>query len=260
MAEPPGAVITRAIEAASPPAICAYVTAGYPSPRVFPEVLRSVAAAADVVEVGVPFTDPMADGLTIQESSRVALEAGVTLRWILDLLEAEAANLSAPHLLMGYCNPFLAHGLEHLGGSLARAGVSGVIVPDLPLEESGLLKEVLDPFGIALVQLVAPTTPTARVARLAEASTGFVYAVTTTGVTGGLLEMERAELEHLAWVRATASLPVLAGFGIRSRDQIAAVASLVDGVVVGSALIEAIGRGEDPGEFLSGLRMGEVRA
>ena len=258
MAERGAAAITRAIRAASGPALCAYVTAGYPSLQAFPEVLRSVAAEADVVEVGVPFTDPMADGLTIQESSRVALEAGVTLRWILDLLEAERPGLPAPLILMGYCNPFLAHGLDRLGASLARSGVSGLIVPDLPLEESGLFLEVLDPFGIALVHLVAPTTPPARVARLASASTGFLYAVTTTGVTGGVAG--RADLEHVARVRNASSIPVLAGFGIRTREQVAAVASLVDGVIVGSALIEAIGRGEDAGEFLAGLRVTGVRA
>ena len=253
------AAITGAIAASAGPAICAYVTAGFPSLEAFPDVLRSVAAAADLVEVGVPFTDPMADGLTIQASNRAALSAGVTLEWIFDLLEAEHRHLEAPHLLMGYYNPFLIHGLERLASSLARSGTSGLIVPDLPLEECGPIGEALSPGSRALVQMVAPTTPLRRLERLTAASAGFVYAVTTTGVTGQV-DLDPADLDHLARVKHAATLPVLAGFGIRSRRQVAAVARFVDGVVVGSALIEVIENGEDPGEFLRGLRISEVPA
>jgi tryptophan synthase alpha chain len=253
------AAITGAIAASAGPALCAYVTAGFPSREAFPDVLRSVAAAADLVEVGLPFTDPMADGLTIQASNRAALSAGVTLEWIFDLLEAEHRVLEAPHLLMGYYNPFLSHGLERLASSLARSGTSGLIVPDLPLEESGPIGEALSPGSRALVQMVAPTTPLRRLERLTAASAGFVYAVTTTGVTGQV-DLDPADLDHLARVKHAATLPVLAGFGIRSRRQVAAVARFVDGVVVGSALIEVIESGEDPGEFLRGLRISEVPA
>jgi len=246
--------ISLAIEASEGPAVCAYVTAGYPNQEVFAEILRSVARAADVVEVGVPFTDPMADGLTIQRASHVALEDGVTLRGILQVLAANRDDLAAPILLMGYYNPFLALGLEELGQVLEDAGVSGLIVPDLPLEESGPLRLAIEPHGLALVQLVTPSTPSDRLERLASASGGFVYAVTVKGVTGGQVNLSEDDLAYLGRVRAASTLPVLAGFGIRSSDDVARLADHVDGVVVGSALIEAIDRGGDPGGFVASLR------
>lgn len=217
-----------------------------------------MAAAADVVEVGIPFTDPMADGLTIQDAGRVALEQGVTLGSILDILGDLEGELHAPHVLMGYYNPFLAFGLERLASEMMRVGTSGLIVPDLPLEESGPLTEVLGPMGRALVQLVTPTTPEHRLSRLVSASQGFVYAVTMTGVTGGRSELGPGTLEYLHRVREASSLPVLAGFGVRERGQVEMLAPHVDGVIVGSALIETIDRGDDPGEFLLGLRPSAV--
>lgn len=253
-----GARITEAITAADGPAICAYVTAGFPDMEHFPEILRKVATEADVVEIGVPFTDPMADGLTIQKASHIALENGVTLDWILDLLTG--LDLEAPSLLMGYYNPFLAFGLDRLGGSLEMANVSGLIVPDLPLEESADLRRRLARHGLAMVQLVTPTTPQDRLHALAEASGGFVYAVTTTGVTGGNVQFASSDLEYLERVSGASRLPVLAGFGIRDARQVSALASSVDGVVVGSALIDALEAGLDPAEFLSGLRLAGAAA
>lgn len=260
MSEARGArAITSAIEAVEGPAVCAYITAGYPDLGSFPSVLRSVASAADVVEIGVPFTDPMADGLTIQRASHVALSNGVTLGWILDTI-AEQADLGAPTLLMGYYNPFLAFGLGRLGSSLADSGVSGLIVPDAPLEESGEIRDSIDAHELAMVQLVTPTTPPDRLRALAGASSGFVYAVTTRGVTGGDVEFSEEDLAYLARVREASQLPVMAGFGIRRQNQVAALAPHVDGVVVGSALIDAIEAGDDPGEFLGSLRPSGVPA
>jgi len=256
----PSRAIVDAIESADGPAICAYVTAGFPTLEGFSDTLHSVARAADVVEVGVPFTDPMADGLTIQQASHLALENGVSLQWILQTLAESSAASEAPILLMGYYNPFLAYGLEHLGRALADAGVSGLIVPDLPYDESEDLRGALDPHGIALVQLVTPSTPDERLARLTAASGGFVYAVTTTGVTGGQTEFDEASLDYLARVRERSSLPVLAGFGIRDADQVRALAPHVAGVVVGSALVDAIERSEDPGSFIDGLRFAGASA
>lgn len=251
--------ITAAIESAGGPAICGYVTAGFPELESFPGILRSVASAADVVEVGVPFTDPMADGLTIQKASHVALANGVSLPWILETIAGED-GLEAPVLLMGYYNPFLSFGMRELGAALNSAGVAGLIVPDAPLEESGEIGSVIDPLGLALVQLVTPTTPPDRLRSLAQASSGFVYAVTTRGVTGGNVEFSEEDLAYLDRVRDVSSLPVMAGFGIRSRAQVEALAPHVDGVVVGSALIDAIERGEDPAEFLDSLRPSGVPA
>jgi tryptophan synthase alpha chain len=250
--------ITRCIREASGVAVCAYVTAGYPTLEAFPSVLESVARSADVVEIGVPFTDPMAEGLTIQQASQVALANGVTLEWIFNLLGT--TELAAPYLLMGYYNPFLAFRLDRLGQAMVSSTTSGLIIPDLPFEEDGPIREVLGPSGLALVQLVTPSTSPQRLHRLASTGAGFVYAVTTTGVTGGEAHLPVEALQYLDRVRAASVLPVLAGFGVRNRAQVATLAPHVDGVVVGSALIEALGRGEDPGAFLDELRPAQVPA
>lgn len=248
--------VTFAIEAASGRAICAYLTAGYPTLDGFPEILEEVAAVADVVEVGVPFTDPMADGQTIQKASHEALTRGVDLDYVFDTLGG--IDLSAPHLLMGYYNPFLAFGLDRLVESMTGAGTSGLIVPDLPMEESSELSASLESRGQGLVQLVAPTTPDDRLRKLAAASKGFVYAVTTKGTTGGATAFDEEVLGYLDRVKSASELPVLAGFGIREQSQVEALSGHVDGVVVGSALIDAIDRGDDPAEFLESLRPVEV--
>jgi tryptophan synthase alpha chain len=260
MSEVGARAVTRAISGSTGPAICAYLTAGYPSRSAFPDIVSAVAAAADVVEIGVPFTDPMADGLTIQRASRVALDGGVTLDWILESVGSAELAAEVPLLLMGYYNPFLAHGLDRLGESLVGAGVSGLIVPDVPLEEADPLLGVLGPRGLGLVQLITPTTPADRRARLARASGGFVYAVTMTGVTGGRVAITPGDIAYLEGIRSLSPLPVMAGFGIRGSADVATLAPHVDGVIVGSALIEAIDRGEDPGEFLRSLRLTGVRA
>lgn len=248
----PAAAVTAAIEAAQGNAICAYLTAGYPDPDSFPDVLTAVAAASDVVEIGVPFTDPMADGQTIQKASHTALEHGVNLDYIFDVVEG--LNLPTPHVLMGYYNPFLAYGLDRLVSRMVAVGTSGVIVPDLPLEESAELVAMLEGAGLGLIQLVAPTTPTGRLRQLATASRGFVYAVTVKGTTGGAATFDDDVLAYLDRVQEVATIPVLAGFGVRERSQVEALSSHVDGVVVGSALIDAIDRGDDPTAFLHGLR------
>lgn len=255
MNEPAGA-ITTAIERADGHAICAYLTAGYPSPGRFPEILESVAAAADVVEVGIPFTDPMADGQTIQQASHHALMEGINLDIVFEILAGTA--LEAPHVFMGYYNPFLAYGFDRLVERMSAVGTSGLIVPDLPLEESTGLATMLESRGLGLIQLVAPTTPRERLLKLAEASRGFVYAVTTKGTTGGATDFSPEVLGYLDRVAAVSDLPVLAGFGVRERSQVAQLAGHVDGVVVGSALIDAIDRGDDPAQFLRGLRPVEV--
>jgi tryptophan synthase alpha chain len=249
----PAAAVTSAIEAADGLAICAYLTAGYPDPGSFPDLLGAVAAAADVVEIGIPFTDPMADGQTIQKASHTALEHGVNLDNVFDVIEN--SDLEAPYVFMGYFNPFLAYGLGRLVSRMAEAGGSGLIVPDLPLEESSELIDLLEESGLGLIQLVAPTTPTERLRTLSDASSGFVYAVTVKGTTGGAVDFDDEVLDYLDRVREAASLPVLAGFGVRERSQVEALSSHVDGVVVGSALIDAIDRGDDPADFLDGLRI-----
>ncbi len=243
----------RAAAARGAPALVAYLTAGFPQRERFREQLRALAAAADVVEVGVPFTDPMADGVTIQRASHAALAQGVTLGWILEELAA-LGGLRTPLLLMSYLNPLLAFGLEALAGAAAAAGVSGFIVPDLPLDESGELRAALEPHGLALVQMVTPVTDAARLAALCAGSQGFVYAVTMTGTTGRHVAVPDEVLAYLDRVRAAARLPVCAGFGIRGRAQVERLRGHVDGVVVGSALVEVLERGADPAAWLAQLR------
>jgi tryptophan synthase alpha chain len=248
--------ISHAIRSAASggePALVAYLTAGYPSREKFREHVRAIAAAADVVEVGVPFTDPMADGVTIQRASLAALAQGVNLRWILAEL-AELTDVKAPILLMSYLNPLLAFGASALALAASRANVAGFIVPDLPLDESGAVGAALDEQQIALVQMVTPVTEPERLKQLCTGSQGFIYAVTMTGTTGRSVAVPDEVLGYLDAVRAMATLPVCAGFGIRSRDQVQRLRGHVDGVVVGSALVEVLERGEDPAAWLRGLR------
>ncbi|HTW37927.1 MAG TPA: tryptophan synthase subunit alpha [Steroidobacteraceae bacterium] len=251
--------IASAIRAAASrggePALVAYLTAGFPTRARFAQDVQALARGADVIEVGVPFTDPMADGVTIQRSSQVALAQGVTLRWILAELAA-LPRLGVPVLLMSYLNPLLAFGLDALPGAAARAGVSGFIVPDLPFDESSTLHAALAEAGLALVQMVTPVTRPERLAELCAVSEGFVYAVTMTGTTGKTVSIPRETLDYLARVRARARVPVCAGFGIRSAAHIARLKGHVDGVIVGSALVEVLERGEDPAAWLAALRGG----
>lgn len=261
----------RAAAADGRPALAGFLTAGYPSREGFDGVARGVAGAVDVLELGVPFSDPMADGVTIQEASRAALADGVTLDWILELVAG--LELATPVVLMSYLNPLLTRSHARLAAEAAAAGVDGFIVPDLPLEEAGALRDALGREGLALIQLVTPLTPPARRRRLSEASRGFLYAVTRTGTTGasaaspkssGDVDTEAgAGTEHstdadtiayLASLRGLSDLPVLAGFGIRSTARVRELAPHVDGLIVGSALIERLTAGEDPIEFLHELR------
>ena len=250
------AAVTAAIRGAvqrDRPALVAFLTAGFPSRDHFRGHLDAIAAAADVVEIGVPFTDPMADGVTIQRASHAALGAGVSLRWILKEL-AESSAAGAPRLLMSYLNPLLAFGLGELPEAAARAGVSGFIVPDLPYEESTELGTALNAYGLALVQMVTPVTPLERQRTLCAASQGFVYAVTMTGTTGRATAVPDEVIRYLDAVRSVATLPVCAGFGIRNREQVERLRGHVDGVIVGSALVECLERNEDPAKFLRALR------
>jgi tryptophan synthase alpha chain len=252
-----GDVISEAIRNARSrgrPALVGWVTAGFPKRETFLQQLAAVADASDVVEIGVPFTDPMADGATIQRASRAALAQGVSLKWILAELSGPRSKLRTPLLLMSYLNPLLAYGLDRLPEDAARAGVAGFIVPDLPFEECEDLRAALASRGIALVQLVTPVTPVERIQMLCAASSGFVYAVTMTGTTGKNVALPSEVLEYFARVKRIATLPVCAGFGIRSREQVDLLAPHVDGVVVASALVELTERGEDPAAFLRTLR------
>jgi tryptophan synthase alpha chain len=257
----PRDAVSAAIAAAAAkgrPALVGFLTAGFPTRLEFKANLAAVASVCDVVEIGVPFSDPMADGTTIQRASFAALAGGVTLPWILEELHSLPRRPSAPILLMSYLNPLLSVGLDSLPRKAAAAGVAGFIVPDLPFEESDDLKQALEREGLALVQMVTPVTPPERLAMLCREAKGFVYAVTMTGTTGthkgGSTEVPLEVLEYMDRVKACSNVSVCAGFGIRSREQVARFAGHVDGVVVGSALVEALERGDDVRAFLRSLR------
>jgi tryptophan synthase alpha chain len=250
----PGEKISAAIrDAASGTAIVAFVTAGYPKREEFRAQLTRIGNAADVVEIGVPFTDPMADGMTIQRSSREALRQGVSLRWLFDEL-ATMERPKAPLVLMSYLNPLLAFGFEKLASAAVKSGVSGFIIPDLPYDEGEDLRAALAPHGLALIQMVTPVTRPERLAKLCAASQGFIYAVTMTGTTGRSASVPGEVTRYLDSVRAVSKLPVCAGFGIRGREQVEQLKGHVAGVIVGSALVEVLESGQDAAAFLQALR------
>jgi tryptophan synthase alpha chain len=248
--------ISAAIDAATQsgrPGLIPFITAGYPRPDSFIETLKAVASVGDVVELGIPFSDPMADGMTIQRSSFEALRQGVTLKWIFEQLDSAKGEIDAPLVMMSYLNPLLAFGYDELADRALAAGVCGFIVPDLPFEESEEIRAALEAKGLGLIQLVTPATPEARLRTLCDASRGFVYAVTITGITGGDAGLPADLTDYLDEVSRLSSLPVCAGFGIRSPDDVAAVGKHAAGAIVGSALVEVLERDDDPQPYLRSL-------
>ncbi len=235
------------------PALVPFITAGYPEPKDFIATLKDVASVGDVVELGIPFSDPMADGMTIQRSSFVALQKGVSLKWIFDQLDSAQGEIDAPLVMMSYLNPLLAFGYEALADRALAAGVCGFIVPDLPFEESADMRAALEAKGLGLIQLVTPATPDDRLKMLCEASRGFVYAVTITGITGGGAGLPADLTDYLNKVASFSDIPVCAGFGIRAPEDVAAVGKHASGAIVGSALVEVLERNEDPKPFLESL-------
>jgi len=235
-------------------ALIPFITAGYPEPEAFIDTLRAVASVGDVVEIGVPFSDPMADGMTIQRSSFSAIENGVTLNWIFEQLEQSGNDVESPLVMMSYLNPLLAFGYEKLAKRARDTGVCAFIVPDLPFEESEEIRLTLEAHGVGLIQLVTPATPDNRLKMLSEVSRGFLYAVTITGITGGHSGLPNDLADYLDKVSSVSSLPVCAGFGIRSAADVINVGRHSAGAIVGSALVEVLERGEDPATFLRTLR------
>jgi len=228
------------------------MTAGYPEPDEFIKTLKAVAEAGDVVELGIPFSDPMADGMTIQRSSFVALQNGVSLQWIFDELEM-VGELGAPLVMMSYLNPLLAFGYDRLAKHARATGVCAFIVPDLPFEECEELRTALEKQDLGLIQLVTPATPNARLKKLCKASRGFVYAVTITGITGGDTDLPDDLANYLDKVSSLSDLPVCAGFGIREASDVENVGEHASGAIVGSALVEVLESGRDPKAFLRTL-------
>jgi tryptophan synthase alpha chain len=217
---------------------------------------------ADLVELGVPYSDPLADGPVIQAAGTQALRAGATLDGVLEVGEALAAR--APVILMAYANLILARGPERLAGEMAERGLAGLIVPDLPLEESGEVLAACDAAGIALVPLVAPTTPDERLASIGAQARGFVYTVSVTGTTGERTALADRFAEIVARTAAHTEVPVALGFGISTPEQARQAADAgADGVIVGSRLVRAAAEAGDPadavGEVVTALAAGLAR-
>lgn len=203
-------------------------------------ILRLQKLGATAIEVGIPFTDPVADGPTIEKAGERALAQGTTLRKVLAILETHATNFSIPLVVMSYLNPILAYGAANFSRDAYAAGVRGVIVPDMPLEERAIIHPELKEAGIALVQLISLTSPESRIEKLATASEGFIYAVTVNGITGARADFTDNLPAHFEKLKAASSIPVLAGFGISTHEQVRSMSGLADGVIVGSKIVDAI--------------------
>jgi tryptophan synthase alpha chain len=232
------------------PAFMPYFPVGYPAPDVSIDVIEALArGGADLIEVGVPFSDPLADGPVIQQATQVALRQGMTVARCLEAVaELRRRGVSVPLVLMGYYNPLLAFGLARLAAAASKAGADGFIVPDLPPEEAGDLEAALAaaPGGLPLIRMLAPTTPANRMARVASGARGFVYLVSVTGITGARGALPPGLPEFVARVRAHTRLPLCVGFGIATPAQARTVGQLADGIIVGSACVKTVGQANDP--------------
>ncbi|MGI8907306.1 MAG: tryptophan synthase subunit alpha [Candidatus Sumerlaeaceae bacterium] len=227
-------------------ALIPYLTAGYPNRQMTLPLLRAlVAGGADIIEVGVPFSDPIADGPTIQRASAEALTGGITLKHILQMVKDFRQESQVPIVLFGAYNPFLHFGLEKFAEAALNAGVDAVLIPDLPAEEADEVEPLLRQLGLDLIYLVAPTTPANRKAEICGRASGFIYYISLKGVTGARATLQYELARPLEEIRACTKLPVAVGFGISTPEQAALVAREADGVVVGSALIDVVTQNRD---------------
>ena len=225
-------------------ALIPYFAAGFPDVEGFERLVGLAAEeGSDLVEVGIPFSDPLADGPSIQHATKAALTRGITLSIILGSVERLARRTGVPIVLMGYANPILAAGLENFARRAAGAGAAGAIVPDLPVEEAAEAERVFSRAGLDLILLAAPTSPPERIRKIVRHSSGFVYLVSTTGVTGARDRVPSDLRGFIARVRRETDKPLCVGFGISTPAQARAVAELADGVIVGSALVNAVRKG-----------------
>jgi len=225
-------------------ALIPYWMAGYPTLDESLRIMRLLArGGADLIEIGIPFSDPVADGATIQMAAHAALERGFRLPDLLAALRAEP--LGCPAAIMSYLNPLESHGRERLLDEMTGAGIAGLIIPDLPPEEAGEWLAASGPQGVSLVFLVAPTTTDERLCRISEACDGFIYAVSLTGTTGARRALSDELPAYLARIREMTSQPVAVGFGISEPAHVRSLRGRAAGVVIGSRLIDAVNQGED---------------
>jgi len=246
-------------------AFVAYIMAGDPDYDTSMEVLRGLpAAGVDIIELGIPFTDPMADGPTIQLAGQRALEAGQTLQKTLDMAAAfREADNTTPIVLMGYYNPIYNRGVARFLDDAKAAGIDGLIVVDLPPEKDDELCIPAQKAGLNFIRLATPTTDDRRLPKVLTNTSGFLYYVSITGITGAAEAQAGDVSPEVARIKAQTDLPVIVGFGIKTPDAAEQIAGVADGVVVGSAIVDLIGKGKSPAEvldFVKGLADGAHRA
>lgn len=220
-------------------ALVTFITAGDPDLATTAALLpRMAAAGADIIELGIPFSDPMADGPTIQRASERALASGVTLEAVLAMVSGVRDQVAAPIVLMGYSNPIYSYGWQRFAQDAVAAGVDGLLLVDLPPEEAGELLPAARAAGLEVIFLLTPTSDQARIKQVSRYGSGFLYYVTVTGVTGARQSVSNSLEDELKTIRSAIKLPVVAGFGISTPEQAAQVATAADGVVVGSAIVK----------------------
>lgn len=228
-----------ALKASNSKALVTFITAGDPDLATTEEMIHLLSeSGADIIELGMPFSDPMADGPTIQLSSERALASGTTLTAILDTVRSVRRSSNIPIILMGYLNPIHAYGYKRFSRDAVQAGVDGVLLVDMPPEEADDFLRFSSVDGLNIIFLLTPTSDSSRIDAVNKLGRGFIYYVTVTGVTGARQEISGSLAHELAQVRRKVTLPVMAGFGISTPEQAASVASLADGVVVGSAIVK----------------------
>jgi len=245
-------------------ALIGYLTAGYPTAQTFEKLVPElVLAGLDILEIGIPFSDPIADGPVIQQASQKALDQGVTLNWIFETTRRLREKVSIPFIYMSYCNPIYAMGIDQFFARAQECGADGIIIPDLIPEVGEPYETAAAKHGIHLIYLAAPTTPTHRLSLIAKKTRGFLYVVSLTGVTGTRTELPKDLGPFISKVRRASRTPVAVGFGVSTPEHARTLAPLADGVIVGSALIKAVSdpdRFADARSFISSLKKELVHA
>ena len=225
-------------------ALVPFITLGYPNRQISEAMAASILEAdADMLELGVPFSDPLADGPTIQMTSFHALEQGASLQTSIESVASlRARGIDSPLIFLGYLNPFLNYGIERFGKDAADAGLDGVIIPDLPPEEASPYQAILESRNIHLIPLLAPTSTEARIAQACKQARGFIYCVSVTGVTSARSELSGGVEELVRRIRSHSDLPVLVGFGVSRHEHVERIGRFADGAIVGSALLDSVSR------------------
>jgi len=222
-------------------AFVAYLTVGYPNIATTEKLVLALSrAGVDIFELGVPFSDPLADGPIIQEASAFALRNKVNLEKVFSLAKRLRKKINNPLLTMGYYNPILSYGLERFAKKAKLCGLDGIIIPDLSLEEEKDLRQCLDKFGIYLINFLAPTTDLPRVKHIAKQSRGFIYYVSVTGVTGARTKLAAGIFDRISYLKKFVKVPICVGFGISTKEQFRKITKFSDGAIVGSAIIKKI--------------------